>query len=360
MDRVVLIVGAGATLSDACLKPRKFRPPLDRGFFQDVNLSNSRGRSVTDYLLRTYEIELTNRGDERLEEIISILFSDMQSPAASRQSAAKVFINLLTILNHRLAETTNPLTPNRRSNLYRIVRSLLDRYRPEQISIVTFNQDIHIEKTLFELQQNNTIPNRTILEFPGCYRISGFRITSPRRQQAFQQEKLFPKSDSYTSSIEVLKLHGSLNWYSKYNTAEPTAKQLLSRHKACFVTRRRQISTEMSYRRQHTFPIVVPPVSNKAAFFHQSLEVVWSRARTVLSEANDMIVFGYSCPEADHASANLIRRTTRKNPRLKKTSIIDSSSETFQRFVELTGADTLYYYRSANAYMKATNRLGLD
>ena len=353
MARVVLIVGAGATLSDALHKPRKLRPPLDRGFFQGVDLSNPLGRSVTDYLSNTYAIELINRGDERLEEVMGILFSDIQSPAASHGSAVEAFRNLLRILNQRLAETTNPLTPNRKSNLYRIVRYLLGCYSPENISIVTFNQDIHIEKTLLELQQTNTFQDSAVLEFPWCYRLSDFRLTSPTRRRSTASEALFPKSDSYTSSIEVLKLHGSLNWYSKHNTPVPTAETLLNRNKACFVTRRRQVSTEMLYRRQYTFPIVVPPVSNKAAILHQCLEAVWSRARAVLSEANEVIVFGYSCPATDHESANLIRRTTRKNPNLNNISIIDPSSETFQRFAELTEADILYFYRNANAYMKA-------
>ena len=358
MASVVLIVGAGATLSDALRKPRKLRPPLDRGFFQGVDLSNRLGRSVTDYFLNTYAIELTSRGDERLEEVMSILFSDIQSPAASQELAIKAFRNLLKILNRRLAETTNPLAPNRKSNLYRIVRYLLENYSTENISIITFNQDIQIEKTLLELQRTNTFQDSAVLEFPWCYRLSNFKITSPIQQRPIDPGKLFPESDSYTSSIEVLKLHGSLNWYSRHNTAVPTADTLLNRKKACFVTRRREVSTEMTYRapsrrRHHTFPIIVPPVSNKAAILHECLEPVWSRARTVLSEANEMIIFGYSCPETDHESANLIRRTTRRNTNLKNISIIDPSSETFQRFVELTGADTLYFYRSANAYMKA-------
>lgn len=356
MARVVVVVGAGATLSDALNRPLSKRPPLDRGFFRGANLSSDAGRSVTKYLRANYDVDLTTKGDDRLEEVMAVLFSDIQSPAAPRALATAAFRNLLKLLNRRLAETTNPLTPNRRSNLYRIVRYLLGAggYRPEDISIVTFNQDLQIEKTLSVIQQTKHFQGTAILEFPWCYRLSDFKLTHPR---TLAESALFPVSERFTNSIELLKLHGSLNWYSKHNTAAPTAATLLNRNKACFVTRRRTVSADMTFtggaRLQYTFPIVVPPVSNKAAILHRCLESVWSRARTVLSEASEVIVFGYSCPEADHESANLLRRTTRLNSSLKDISIIDPSAATFQRFVELTKADALYFFRSAKAYLKS-------
>ena len=150
---MALIIGAGATLSDALSKPLKTRPPLDRGFFRAAMLSAKSNLAVVQgYLGEHYDIDPTDVEDDSLEDVMAIIYSDLYNPAAPQNAAADAFRSLLRLLNRRLAETTNPIVPGRRSNLYRILRTLLDDYRPEDISIITFNQDLQIEKTLFALQ----------------------------------------------------------------------------------------------------------------------------------------------------------------------------------------------------------------
>lgn len=59
----------------------------------------------------------------------------------------------------------------------------------------------------------------------------------------------------------------------------------------------------------YTFPVVVPPVTHKSSILPDALGPVWELVERRLIEANEVIVFGYSCPALDFESANLLRRS---------------------------------------------------
>ena len=105
-------------------------------------------------------------------------------------------------------------------------------------------------------------------------------------------------------------------------------------------------------RTTYTFPLIVPPVNHKAAIIHRDLHPIWRKAEKKLSEADSIIIFGYSCPQTDFESANLLRRTARKGSNPESFSIIDPNPAVFQRYVEVTNLDHLSYFRSANAYIE--------
>ena len=103
--------------------------------------------------------------------------------------------------------------------------------------------------------------------------------------------------------------------------------------------------------RRYTFPLVVPPVVNKASILHDSLATIWKRALNCLKAAEQVIVYGYSCPQADQESANLITRSLRNSSNLTALSVVDPSTNAFVRFASLTNAKTMHYYRSARDYL---------
>ena len=120
--KVALIVGAGSTFSDALGKPIKARPPLDQGFFAAAKTAKATEfKRIAAYMEHNYSIDPANPGDDSLEGILAVIYSDIYNPSAGRASAVQAFRDLLRLINRRMAETTNPLRPNRRKNLYRIV-----------------------------------------------------------------------------------------------------------------------------------------------------------------------------------------------------------------------------------------------
>ena len=101
------------------------------------------------------------------------------------------------------------------------------------------------------------------------------------------------------------------------------------------------------------FPLIVPPVPHKSASFHSQIESLWTKAADLLSDADELLVFGYSCPAQDQEAANLIRSTAGRNSDLDHVTIVDPNPAIATRFVELAGVSSCSWFRDAEEYLKA-------
>ena len=357
--KIVLILGAGCTYNEG-IKGKE--PPLDKGFFQIANRTNkSDVEPIRRYFVDYYNLDICS-GDQRpydsLEYVMVRLFADANALSMGKV-AYEIFLSLIKLFNKRLADTTNRVKPHPRSSLFKLIVNFLNEgAKPKDICIITFNQDIQIEKTLDAIEIYDKYQQfKPLLNFPYCYlpssdyMIEPDRITGPKNSTA-----TFAKGDSEEQGIQILKLHGSLNWYSAHGSKNVDIDELFDPDKRLQFTRRRTIHPEMRYgsgeRRQYTFPIIVPPVSHKSAIFHSTISRSWPGAEERLQNANDVVIFGYSCPETDHESSNLIQRTLGSR-KLETFSIIDPSPEVFTRFWELTRQERVFYYSSVDSFLRA-------
>ena len=278
MKNLVIICGAGATLNEStAIKPID-RPPLDRGFFAQASKKYpSEYQLVHDYLTDNYATDPSSTEFDSLEQMMSILYSDLYNPATSGSEVAKAFRSLLTLINSRIAETTNTITPNSNTTLHRIILDAIVNHdlKPDDITVITFNYDLVIEKTLARLEKLAAVKKHGILlSFPDCYMLKDYGNSSSSAKSV----SLFQRHRTPSKAVDVLKLHGSLNWYSKHTSREPSPNALLNSNRKLWITARRKIRLDMTTSRKrtmYTFPIVVPPVTNKAAILHQSLMPVW-------------------------------------------------------------------------------------
>ena len=116
--------------------------------------------------------------------------------------------------------------------------------------------------------------------------------------------------DPVPNALPLMKLHGSLNWArcAKCDAVQPMPTD-------DYFTRRRILGpapdglfrlpiTADLPRKEHCGqpcprdPLIVPPTWNKAQY-HKSIAKVWQRAAAELSEAENIIVVGYSLPDSD-------------------------------------------------------------
>jgi len=355
MTRCVIVVGAGATLADFTGEPKdKDAPPLDSNFFGGLAKSDLGEKyyfkRILEYLSKVYSINLLDPGEDGLENILSIIYSDLDLyNREDRARAADAFRHLLRLLYIRIGQTTNDLNPGQEGKLYKLLCLLFEKgMKPQDITILTFNYDLQVEKTLHLLNcEEQWLHLGPVFCFPWCYALSGEpEVTDP------------PRSDRFNNTIDVggvrvLKLHGSLNWYSRHRSSNPEPRHLLSSNRNLCITTRQKLAPDMLARkggkRWHTFPVITPPVGNKAAFIHEQFRGLWSLARRALTETEQVIFYGYSCPVADVESSNMIRRAL-KNP--KEVDIIDPSPDTFSRYAHITNLPRLAFYRDADAYLQ--------
>jgi len=357
-DRVVLVIGAGATRADAPANlPGYRKPPLDRKFFAEAaRLHPDATARIRYYLLYTYGRDLSMQENDSLESVMAVLYADSYDPALS-PTAFPLFQELIRLYNRRLAETTNRMRVRQAGYLRGILARLLRaRVPPENITVVTFNQDIQIEKALASLASKKSYSGAgTILDFPGCYRFDERPVvTGPKRGL------LFKRGSASHDGVAVLKLHGSLNWYSRHTSPQLSQVRLFDPGRKLLVTTRMEIDPDMGFAQEgrgrttwNTFPIVVPPVAAKARIIHDRIKPLWSLAEQCLREASSVIIFGYSCPAMDFESANLIGRSLQSSARCGRLTIIDIEPRTVARYYQLTGCKEFRYFATAKAASSA-------
>ncbi len=285
---------------------------------------------------------------------MALIYTDVFNPPLA-DDALTAFRRLMELFTRRLAVTTNEIRPTNKRLVYRILTHYLSHgVKPEDLTIITFNQDIQVEKSL-ELMSTidrwASLSDR-IFAFPGLYALPGLsgHMTSPRGDT-----DLFAPGGDEENCIRLLKLHGSLNWYSSHSVPAPSRNAMFKPSRRINVTRRRTIDPGMALqstqRQMYTLPVIVPPVSSKSAVLHDDVAGLWQLSEAALRSADELLVFGYSCPPLDFESSNQLRRSqvSRRKPAI--VSIIDPAPEVSQRYITLLEAHRLHYYSSGHDFL---------
>jgi hypothetical protein len=171
-------------------------------------------------------------------------------------------------------------------------------------------------------------------------------------------------SASSSNAVDLLKLHGSLNWAEEIDTKaifplHPEqyfrAYQLRSFESVSNVRLPlgQQLKQYFANRSEPTRnvraeAVIIPPSWNKADY-HRALTNIWSRAAQHLSKAQYIFICGYSLPETDSFFRHLYALGSVGETPLRKIIVFnpDTSGETDQRFQRLLGPAALarYEYR---------------
>jgi NAD-dependent SIR2 family protein deacetylase len=149
--------------------------------------------------------------------------------------------------------------------------------------------------------------------------------------------------------VSLLKLHGSLNWARCRDCNVIRATQLQDLLKA------RQwidsfggpgeVRLPLSLHLQKCSscgasstpePLIIPPTWNKTQHYAE-IKSVWAVAARHLSEAETIVVIGYSLPETDHFFHYLYALGTVGATRLKRFLIVNTDPTVTERFARLLG-----------------------
>ncbi len=339
-------------------KPRKDRPPLDKHFFSEARLTDQwRVNQVQRYIKQTYDFEILDTAHDSLEGVMAQIYTDLFNPLLGKPALA-AFRHLIRVFNSRLATTTNGIHATNKRLFYRILGHYLGHgVRPEDLTIITFNQDIQVEKSLHlmsSVARWSSIADR-IFNFPGLYR---FSQTTPdvTSFSGAQPDEVFPVADDRDDCISLLKLHGSLNWYSTHSSRTPTTRAMFKPNRKIRITRRRTIDPAMTLsgkqRQMYTLPVIVPPVSHKSAVLHKDMSDLWRISEERLRTADELVVFGYSCPAFDFESSNQLRRSQLGRTARPKFSLIDPEPSVSARYISLLEAKRLHYYASGHEFLQ--------
>jgi hypothetical protein len=143
-------------------------------------------------------------------------------------------------------------------------------------------------------------------------------------------DNIFQLAKGVNSKVKILNLHGSLNWYTLTRSPNliPSTMTHSSRIKC---TRNIAIHPEMTFSgikhlgrtKWYTWPVIVPPVFEKGPFITERLSPIWNNAFEEIGAADQIIVFGYSFPQADQQGRSFFKRAIASNLGLKRIIVIN-------------------------------------
>lgn len=346
--KTVLLLGAGVTRAARPTTAIKRRAPLDADFFAIASRVKKKKTVEVIECLQSLVGDYADSLKNSLETASTYLYiKAIDSKPGSPYHVG--FLNLLSLLGDVLAETTNSIPVGPRTLVYRFLLSELRRLEhPEDLSIVTFNYDLLLERVLDSIAVHG---HSGAFVFPGCYRISAL---AGANIAGIKGHPKFTTSGSDLVGVSLLKLHGSMNWQSTHTSSRPTPHALLNANRALNVIDSPTI-TSLSWRRDqrtvHLKPIIVPPVSGKRGMMQRDVVALWSTAGKALQESDRVVVAGYSCPPLDLEARILISENMRANTK-KKVYVIDPNPAAAVKFLELCGVDHITVYTSISDWVR--------
>jgi hypothetical protein len=184
-------------------------------------------------------------------------------------------------------------------------------------TIITFNYDLVLERSLFQTlinkyyqEDKNRAPfNAFTIDYkyrhfePEHYRLGYIPQTfTPKGEYGpgSNLEKMDTQKESSFANIELLKLHGSLNFptsISQLKKEKPTLTKVIEN------------------------PYILPPVSNKHS--NGAGDESWQVALNRLREAKNVIFVGYSLPKTDMYMQFFLKAALGPNQELNKLYVFD-------------------------------------
>ncbi|MHB8149765.1 MAG: hypothetical protein ACYDIB_06345 [Desulfobulbia bacterium] len=310
----VLIIGAGASRAEAisCGLTGNNLPPLDNDFFDlaEEHGSTNHLDRVKNYLKDNYSIDIENGYRPRMEESFGLIYSDTLTEPIPK-GAKLAFSALCRTYNKVIADTTNKIDINDNGPLVKLIKFLLTF---GELDVITFNQDLVVERALCTIVGNDM---KKIWYPDNGYSMNFSRITSPGDSPV---SRLFEESNGNKTTIRVLKMHGSLNWYTR-TLKKDTVPSKLTNTRSIYCTKRIKLASDMKYNagkargRQswYTWPIIVPPIFEKGGFMGKVLSEVWTAAFEAIKNTENIFIYGYSFPVSDQQSEVFFRRATIAN-----------------------------------------------
>lgn len=365
--RSVVVVGAGGSLADALsYRPRQFgaHPPLDADFFakaESIAASDTQVRDARDALRG--QLDATNRfydpwspgSPASLEQFFADIYYDVSSGGSG---AFDAYVDVLRLYQVVIAATTNWMAgSNRRIGaLGKLLRGELKRSDPDQLTVITFNQDLVLENVIARLpRKTQTWCLRALYADP--------RLTD-LPAQGLDTFPLHDDSCDHDTRIQLLKLHGSMNWGVRSRNQRPTRNALFpaQRDREIFCWNPKAIYTQASLsgggqgrRNWYLWPLVVPPIYDKQRLVGTSvIQDMWDKATRAVERADRLLIVGYSLPEADVLARQMLRRAFAVNP-LQAVHCVNPDSRVAQKLKQSLDARVVYLYHDLPTFLASGN-----
>lgn len=310
-QKVVIILGAGASLSASNKKSGKFEsPPLDKEFLKVADqLLSKKGRIASKHnkavsCWKEFQNNVKNTGinpqtlkDWGLENLTTYLEARtnvrFQNKAGKPHQHKKALKELYTLICHVLNMCGGTIC----CELHKI---LFDKFKP--MAIVSFNYDLIADQSLAAL-------DRLPIYERFYSRAKTIQLISKNNKSS--SRPLSRPKKGRKKCIPFFKLHGSMHW-----------NKLGRKQGYQIAGLRRYPAKGLEYVIPPKAPFIIPPVAAKMDIINPALHELWTDARKKLSNASTWIIWGYSFPQTDTITTVLLKSACQNNRGKKKSIFI--------------------------------------
>ncbi|HZM04960.1 MAG TPA: hypothetical protein VFC44_18320 [Candidatus Saccharimonadales bacterium] len=308
-EKATILLGAGASRGASCFEGKQVAPPLDVDFFTQVQ-----------------SLDLLKE-DEKIQYLLDFVRSEFDPALGIPMEKFFTQVEALDDFYDTARIDRGPRVRRYRNildNYTATLAAIFDRVGKQAGLAGALRCNYH-EKLAGMLEHGNeNFPKDVILSFNyDCIMDEALKAKARKRWDAargygcnvtvgadFWHNHAGPGRNA-TFSIQLLKLHGSLNWKRTLPTAAPNPPT-----DGIELRANPYESTDRS-------PLeIVPPVWNKAVGEDPVLTAIWKAARQALRDGGVMIVVGYSVPDTDLLSQSLLHVAPTENGNMISNLII--------------------------------------
>jgi hypothetical protein len=174
--------------------------------------------------------------------------------------------------------------------------------------IITFNYDELLEKHLFGRFDVRQIYFDELRKDPGAGNHAGPAYPFPL----------------------ILKLHGSVNWRCTKDEFENIVRGQPQDEQSHYVNPIWFSQVNTPAPADDSSPLIMPPLPVKPITHVSLFRFLWTRAYEYLHEADELVVCGYSLPDADRMARSLFSNFG--NTSLKQITIVDPNPEVLSKW----------------------------
>ena len=290
-SRTVYVLGAGFT--------KAFLPdaPLLKDYYDMAQLAERFDRSI--YAGGLIDLERNRLGDGRIdiEHLLSRLDSyipyDFERGGTSELALLRT--EVLRMFVDRLNLTKQGCQIG--DDLLAVARHCVSK----RVTCITFNCDDFLDEALWKVAETDRALTKPNWHPDGGY---GFYC---RSSQFLVQDSAGRSMDA--TSMELLKLHGSLNWRVRRGHPAPYTIDSIVHHEPWLRVEGRIAEASLKSIEDHLQPepFMIPPTLAKTLLSEQPiLRLVWNKAFMALQSAEQVVFIGYSFPATDFAADVLL------------------------------------------------------
>lgn len=177
---------------------------------------------------------------------------------------------------------------------------------------ISFNYDLFLDKAV-------SINNHSIL---GDYNLEFVSV------EHFASYKRIQNGKRTEKDVDILKLHGSINW-ARCPVCNEIYLEYFSRYRSIFEKTCKRCGKRL-------IPILVPPTLRKQ-IEEYGIGCLWDRAEEILSMADNIIIIGYSFPDVDTEAKWLFKRSLVKGGKKPTLTLVEPNTDTRKKIIGMFG-----------------------